>query len=186
MKQGLEELISGHTRLHPSLRARDVYKLLYQGTMGPRHLIRDPRRAMASLRKELKSVGQCRGTEPLIEQVSVDGAVVRINLRPFKEFSDDRGALFGCMCSSARRIVPDEEQLRTLWSSFRALNGQEILNFDPREVSVLHNRLSREGFTALSHSREYTAREQPSYRVVLLECLTEIRALPLIRRDQAP
>lgn len=178
VKQSLSHLIINHKKLHPSVRVRDIYKILHQGTMGPRHLIENKGSAHTRLWEEYESLDVTERNEPLTEPVSMDGSVVRMNLRPFKRHSEDPGIVFSCLIDSAERLVPDESALRTLWKLFGVLNREEFRYFDEREVDALDEYLSTHGFMAISHSCEYRREEKPSYRVMLLDSMERVWGQP--------
>lgn len=179
MKQSLPSLITSHRKQHPSARARDIYKMLHQGTMGPRHLLENENAARALLLREYEHLEARAQDEPLTEQVSTDGSIVRINLRPFKKLPGNLNALFECVILSAKHILPDECTLFTLWEGFKTLNRQDVVRFDHHEIASLDEKFSHEGFIPISHSEEYRMQEKPSYRVVLLNRTAEICDLSL-------
>jgi hypothetical protein len=172
MKKLLASLITSHKNLHPSACARDIYKMLHQGTMGPRHLVLQVNEARAQLWSEYEELDTEKRKEPLTEQVSVDGSVVRVNLRPFKRQGGNLNGLFECVIGSARFMIPNPSLLQTLWEGFKTLN-QQLPRFDHREIADLDELFSKEGFVAISHSHRYHRYEQPSYRVVLLDIITK-------------
>ena len=64
------------------MRATDFYKLLFQGVFGVGHIMGSA--AWNWLRKETESVDlEGHPEEPLLEGVSADGSMVRVNLRPY-------------------------------------------------------------------------------------------------------
>jgi hypothetical protein len=141
--------------------------MLHQGAMGPHHLVEHVDAARTHLWQEYEQVGEHEPKEPLMEPVSITGAVLRINLRPFKQRCGNLNGLFECMLVSAQSIVPDEALLRTLWQDFKALNIQEALGFDLHEIVSLDELIAKEGLMAISHSPEYRLQERPMYRVLL-------------------
>jgi hypothetical protein len=167
MKENLLSLITSHRKIHPSARARDIYKMLHQGAMGPHHLVEQVDAARSRLWQEYERIDVREREEPFTEPVSIDGSVVRINLRPFKQRSGKLKALFECLLVSAQSISPDETSLRAFWEGFKALNRQQGLGFDPHEIEILDELIAKEGFIAISHSTEYRKYEHPSYRVLL-------------------
>ena len=70
----LIDLIRFHIKNHKYLSEQDVYKLLYQGTMGPRHLLGNPDVAKQYLMREWDSVKPDE-EEPLTEPVSTNGVM---------------------------------------------------------------------------------------------------------------
>ncbi len=164
----LKTLILYHRRLHPSLEPPDIYKLLFQATMGPAHILDNEECAFLYLRRECDDLGQYpNADEILIEPVSNKADVIRINLRPFKRESNNIHLLFDCMIQSAIHFSPCEERLRELWKEFTLLTRYGDLDFDFHEVATLDSTLLNNGFVPMSHSDSYIAKEQPSYRVVL-------------------
>lgn len=178
MVHSLKSLIDFHIRVHPSMRAQDVYKLLYQGTMGPHHLLKDQNAARLFLQSECADLPPPEDNEELLEPVSIDGSVIRINLRVFKELTRDEGTLFSCMLTSAKKMVPDETLLRTQWSEFKQMNETNLLHFGHQEIIRLDEQLAGKGFIAIRHSEEYRLHEKPAYRVVLRKCYEERGGLP--------
>jgi hypothetical protein len=176
MKEDLLSLITHHRKLHPSAHAKDIYKMLHQGAMGPHHLVKQVDAARTYLWQEYERIDIGERTEPLTERVSIDGSVVRINLRPFKQRHGDLKVLFECLLISAQSIVPDEASLRTLWEGFKALNQQKALGFEIHEIATLDELIAKQGFVAISHSPEYRKHELPSYRV-LLDRITDSHTL---------
>ncbi len=174
MKKALLQLITNHKKLHPSIRVRDIYKILHQGTMGPRHLIQNEGNTRSELLQEFDSLDADERNDPLTEQVSLDGTVIRVNLRTFKQRAGDPERLLASLIESAASMIPDESALHAAWQMFKVLNRGQVLRFDHREITALDEHLSKHGFIAISHSSEYRKAEQPSYRVVLLRSLKAV------------
>src|SRR3990170_2309710 len=82
LKESLWSLIRMHEELRPLLRSVDVYKLLYQGIFGVGHILGEG--AFERLEAETRGLKMDEHTEePLVEPVSIDGSMVRVNLRPY-------------------------------------------------------------------------------------------------------
>jgi hypothetical protein len=109
-------LVREQGRLHRNLGFQDVYKLLFQGMMGVAHILEDRAKAWRELKKEFESLEASEFMEePLLERISVNGSVVRINLRPFKRLGLSLKELFEVMVVSAGRIRADKERFVALW-----------------------------------------------------------------------
>lgn len=178
MVHNLKSLIDFHKKAHPSIRVQDVYKLLYQGAMGPHHLVEDQNAAHLFLQHEFADLELPRDCEELMEPVSIDGSVIRINLRVFRRMTRDEAPLFSCMLASAKKMVPDEKLLRSLWDEFKQMNARDLLNFAHQEIVRLDDQLASKGLKAIRHSEEYRLREKPAYRVVLRKCYKAMSGLP--------
>ena len=91
-KEGVESLIVEHYDRRPLMRATDLYKLLYQGVFGVGHIMDEG--ALDWLRAEAEKLDiEENPDEPLLEDVSADGKIVRVNLRPYlRRGSPSRGS----------------------------------------------------------------------------------------------
>ncbi|TET78767.1 MAG: hypothetical protein E3J41_03725 [Candidatus Cloacimonadota bacterium] len=168
MTKNLKALITYHERLHPSLTVQDVYKVLFQATMGPQHIMNDKEKAFTKLKKEFKRIKpDCITDEELIEHVSIDGTVARVNLRPYKRKFSDIEPLFNIMVKSAENFIPDKEELIKLWERFKTLVQKGELDFYYNEVLACASEIMLKGVTHITHSEMYRRNENPSYRVVL-------------------
>jgi len=167
MKDKLETLIDYHSSIHPSLTIQDVYKLLYQGTMGPAHLMIDKDKAYIKLKREFKMADKgILEREVLLEPVSINGDMVRVNLRPYRRKSYDIELLFEIVLKSAKNFAPDEDKLNFLWKTFKQLVSKGKLDFNAVKVNAFEvNALSSNGLP-IKHSDDYRAKEKPRYRVV--------------------
>jgi len=116
-RMSLARLIAEHVARHPVMEPCDVYKLLYQGMLGPKHLVASPEDFAARLRTEYETVPSC-AAEPLWEPVRPDGALVRLNLRPFKARGGDVEQLITACLQTAERTWGTPEELRAAWATF--------------------------------------------------------------------
>lgn len=98
----VEGLIRRHLDRRPHMRATDIYKLLYQGVFGVGHLLGES--ARQRLEAEARTLNlDDHFEEPLIEEVSADGAMLRVNLRPFLRRRLQLDGLFSAMLESRTR-----------------------------------------------------------------------------------
>ena len=172
---GLERLVREHVRVHRGLGVRDVYKLLFQGVMGVGHVLGDREGAWRWLVEEFGGVdvGEFLG-EPLLEDVSVDGGVVRVNLRPFKRRGLSLDRLFEAMLISAERIRADKDRFVRLWNRFMELVREGRLDFDYEALVEFDGVVRARGYPPVHHSRAYAEANKPAYRVVQKKTYQEI------------
>jgi hypothetical protein len=166
---------------------QDIYKCLHQGAFGVGHIIDNPHNFRDRLLDEIMRA-QGVYAEPLLERVSPDGLVFRINLRPFRAlFKDNEETgcdllLDLCVKSAAVKTGIEDDFLRAL-EFFRELNNGGELRaagmvfafpgyiVDGFMREVLHY-ISTMGFIpVLSHSPTYKSLNHPSYRVVHAKAL---------------
>jgi hypothetical protein len=154
--------------MHPSLVVQDVYKILFQGTMGLKHILRNKEEAFSILEEEfMKTDPKSKKVENLCERISIDGSVIRVNLRPYKRKSSDIRLLFDSMVTSEKIFIPDEGKLKKLWEIFKSLVQKGELNFNYGEVISFYRNIITQEDTAIRHSEIYRKSEKPSYRIVL-------------------
>jgi hypothetical protein len=165
----LEALIRRHLERRPQMRAVDVYKLLYQGVFGVRHLFKkETRRRLEAEARTLRL--DEHPEEPLIEEASADSSMVRVNLRPYLRRGLPLSRLFTAMELSAWEKGRVEEFLKA-WGLFKELVSSGRLIFDNEEIEELDRDLEIEGCQPRHHSEAYRRAYAPAYRVVKREVL---------------
>jgi len=161
----LIELIQEHQRTKKNFEIQDAYKLIYQGVFGVGHILNNPEMANKYLDKEFKSVS-ASDNERLIENISITGEIVRLNLRPYKYQNGDIDRLFQAMLCSAEEISGSREKFLSLWNEFKQAVFNSELNFDKEELKIFDNKVKLENYPPMHHSSEYRKANQPAYRVL--------------------
>lgn len=174
-----DESVPREPRAHSLL---DIYKCLHQGEFGVGHLIDVSDRFRKQLFYEMARI-QPTSDEPLLENVSINGTVLRLNLRPFRaifgnDIENDCNMLAEVCIKSSEITKGDPEGFFSLLSGFRDLNragelrvGKAIYLFPTDmvdhflgEVKKLAHRMGE--IPVFSHSPSYRQLNEPSYRVV--------------------
>jgi len=146
------------------MRATDVYKLLYQGVFGIGHIMGEE--AWERLQEEAGRIDpEDHLWEPLIEEISADGSMVRVNLRPFLRRGLPLDRLFKVMKETATLEGVAEDFLRG-WRAFNELAESGIIAVDKGELERLNRELDEEGIRPRHHSEAYRDAYYPAYRVV--------------------
>jgi hypothetical protein len=144
-----------------NLRPQDVYKLLYQ------HLMRDTAAARVYLEEELAGADTSIRGEELMERISTDGRMVRINLRPYKRLNLPPALLVHCMILSSSTKRPDTAAFVKEWDDFVSAVRGGLLPWSEEEVREWDQRVQGRDFTPVHHSAAYAEANTPAYRVVL-------------------
>jgi hypothetical protein len=178
----------------------DVYKCLHQGEFGVGHNIENPQQFGNNLAFELLRAEPISGI-PVLETVSLDKSVFRINLAPYrKSFDGDDSAacallLRVCLTSASVPRGSTERFLATL-DLFRDLNNAHELSVEGRifvfETHVLDQFLSEVAHfiksygtvPVLSHSPKYKELNSPSYRVADFDSLKDSPLVFLVEQMQ--
>ena len=169
----LEELVRWHQRLRPDLEVVDVYKMLFQSVFGIKHILHD--KAKRYLEEELSTLEMQKSSdESLIENISVDNVMVRVNLRPFKMRGLSSDKLFLAMVTSVKEPKGTQKAFLKLWNRFKSLVEAGRLNFDSSSLEDFDKKVEKENYPLYHHSERYRRSYRPAYRVVNREVFKRI------------
>jgi len=159
------EVIDAQLQRYPAMQIQDLYKLVYQAALGNEHLMADSAMVHDYLIRELESI-QAASVEPLLEEISPDGEVVRLNLRPFKARQGDHRELFQAMMQTARAFQKSPERLEQYWRDLEQMAKSGAIAFDAAAMQSFFREMRAKGFPAVHHSTVYEERYKPAYRVI--------------------
>jgi hypothetical protein len=162
----------------------DIYKCLHQAEFGVGHIIDHPEGFAHRLHQEMAHNTASEAVrEPVVESISVDGEVLRVNLRPLRAaFIDDVeravDALAQVCLQSAQVTRGVNAHFFDALDAFMILNRSgeivlagQIIAFPSqwvesflRELRQLMRRIRQ--VPVFSHSQRYNQLNRPSYRVV--------------------
>ena len=151
---------------YPRMEAQDVYKLVFQATMGARHAGLDSAMAAEWLGREIAALGP-GPEEPLLDTISADGRMVRVNLRPYLASRGDGGALVAAFVRTARDFRGSTAALRRQLGYAERMARDGALPLDAPALRRFFETMRARGYPAVEHSATYEAAYRPAYRVVL-------------------
>jgi hypothetical protein len=147
----------------------DLYKLVYQGVMGSGHAVSSDDAARGWLKRETDTIGISPGEEKLCEEISADGEVVRINLRPFIASGGNTHSLLTAFIRTGREYRGSTEELE-----YRLISSVSFQNRFTEEEMKAHIELQKSrAWPAIHHSETYSVLYKPAYRVALKELCVE-------------
>ncbi len=159
-------LIEKHLERYPAMRARDVYKLLYQGVLGPEHIIPSAEIFTARLIDELASL-QPDPSEPLLESIRPNGTLSRIHLRPWLATGRDISRLVDACLETGKRSWDTSQELSQLWYEFMdQVESGHFPTISAAQVRALSNLLEEHNFPPAHHSTTYATLYKPAYRLI--------------------
>jgi hypothetical protein len=154
----------------PETRIEDAYKWLFQAANGGEHAVLDEETARAWLEREWASLGPASPGESLAVRLRPDGAVVRLNLRPFRDRGGQPGDLLEAFLRSARAVEADTVLFRESWSAFgERIASHPLGPLNGREWTRLDAAMRAKGYPAVHHSNAYASVRRPAYRVLTKE-----------------
>lgn len=159
----------------PEATPQDAYKWLYQAIRGAEHAVPSEAAARSWLEREWDGLGPPRPGEPLLVPLRPDGAVVRLNLRPFRAAGGDREALLAAFLASARRFVPEPGLFVAAWREFgKGLPAEGAGAMSRSAFEELDRASEAEGWPARHHGRPYAEAHAPAYRVLTGEAAASL------------
>jgi hypothetical protein len=150
---------------YPKLEIQDVYKLVYQAAMGNEHMMVDTEAVKKYLEEELSSL-EASSDEPLLEYLTSDSTIARLNLRPFKARKGNPEILIALMIKTSVSITPSTEFLRFLWQDIEALAVEKRIPFNKVDLHSYFKGMEQQNFPAVHHSKIFDETYHPAYRIV--------------------
>jgi len=171
MNQDVKPLILEHMKRRPMAQAQDIYKLLFQGVFGVAHIVSD--KAWNILVEEAGRINlQEHREDPLIETVSPDDSMVRVNLRQYINRGGDLETLYQVMRKSAEH-KGDRQVFHAYWSQYKEMVADGLVPGAQDEIDELDQLIRREGVKPRHHTEPYRQAYYPAYRVVKMETYYE-------------
>lgn len=166
-ERSLFENLEVEERMHPEMDAQDVIKFLFQGLLGPGHLLSDRERVLGHLKTEMISGEKEKGPA----MTSVSPMWSRLHLASAQEMGLTPETIYGMMVTDASTETWTRDDVIEL---ARALPGDlKRGNMDPLFEKI------RAGWIP-SHSARYHECYHPSYRIVPAHWEKELEALSRI------
>lgn len=159
-------LIEQHFTHYPEMTARDVYKLLYQGILGPEHIMPSAEVFSTHLEAELATL-QPEAGESLLEAIRPDGALSRINLRAWLALGQDPSWLVEACLEAGKQPWGTPKDLSLVWYQFMdAVEESRFPGISSGETMALDNWIREDNFPVAHHSSQYQSLYKPAYRLV--------------------
>lgn len=174
MKKSIGDIIKEQMEMHPGFEVRDHYKLIYQISFGPAHLVKDEETVFNELEREISSLGEPLKNEIIIEFIDPDEMIIRINLRPYKAEGGSIDRLTLAFIESAKMIKEDVKKMEKLYAESLNLAEKGLIDLSPLEIKAFWNSMKTENYPPIEHSDKYIKLNKPSYRIIALPLLSII------------
>ena len=170
----LLQLVQTHLGWYPQMELGDVYKLIYQGAMGPEHLVATQQEFARRLMAELEIL-QPDPELHLLEPVRSDQSLYRLNLRAYKSRLYDVERLLPLFLQTSKLASSEKTDLLMTWAVFVHLCEQgEVGIFQGSEVDKFSRWLKQEDYPIIHHSEAYHRLYQPAYRLIAAQFVPEL------------
>ena len=169
-EQSLHRILADQITRYPQMEIQDLYKLLLQAVNGSEHAISSLDTARSWLHRELENLPE-GPVEPVIDVISPDDSIVRVNLRPFIQSGGDPSSLLDAFIRTANEYRGTRELLWLYWSFAERLAEAGELPFKQDDMQAFYKRVEEGGFPAVHHTSRYEEAYRPAYRVIKQEYL---------------
>jgi hypothetical protein len=149
----------------PGCEIQDIYKLLFQSIRGPEHLLHNPDAARERLRIEWEQQ-QADSNEPSMEPISLDGRIVRANIRPLKAKGMDWLDLWEAFAKTAQTPIADKNAFIAAWQQTLIWLQDESLVCSANNILQFDENMRINDYPVMHHSPRYKQLNSPAYRVV--------------------
>jgi hypothetical protein len=167
-KSSIKKLLLEEIKKHPNSRVEDIYKFIHQASFGSEHAVKDKQAVRKWMENEIANLDSSNHDE-LMDHLSQDGKLVRINLRPFLKKGYDPNLLLNAFIRTANNYKGSVENFKSYWKAAKELAKTKKFTFTAEEMSSFFEEQSKKGFPAVHHSTEYEAEYKPAYRVIDLQ-----------------
>jgi hypothetical protein len=169
----IQGILEEHIKRYPRMQPDDLYKLLMQAAMGSEHAVEDIELAKTFLQNEIQGLSS-EPMEPLVDPLSPDGLIVRVNLRPLLKAGGDPEELLNAFIRTASEHTGDRDTLKAYLDTAISMSHTNQLPFRADELSTLFSEMEHAGYPAIHHSPIYEQAYRPAYRVILSTLFTAL------------
>lgn len=164
-QENARRILLGHAQRYPLMQLEDLYKLIHQASFGSEHAIQNPDSAFQRLRDEWVCMGE-GPPEPLCEEISPDGLILRVHLRPYAASGGDLETLFSAFLQTATGSRSRPQDMLSYAECAIALAEQGELLWRAEDIRRFIARRREEGWPVVHHSEAYRKTYRPAYRVI--------------------
>ncbi|RLC49536.1 MAG: hypothetical protein DRZ79_05835 [Candidatus Cloacimonadota bacterium] len=162
----IEQLVLSEFRLHPEATLVDYYKLFFQGTFGPAHLLQNKEKAFEYLKTEIER--NTRFETHYWQNISYLSEFYRINLKIVKDKKISVEQLFSLFSESGNfASVLSVEDWKKEWAKILTVIQKlnlPLQNF-PEDLEFIRHSFQKNNFV-FHHSEIYRRKYHPHYRII--------------------
>lgn len=164
-KTSYKELLLAEIKRHPHSKVEDIYKFIHQASFGSEHAVKDTIAVRKWMENEISNLDLSINDE-MFNQLSPDGKLVRINLRPYLNKGFDPNLLLDAFIKTANNFKGKANDFKMYWKAAEKLAKSNKFKFTSEELNAFFEEQSKNKLHAIHHSREYELEYKPAYRVI--------------------
>jgi len=162
-------LLQKHQQRWPKAKWIDLYKLCYQGILGPEHLVRQEE-ARVRLEEEWERLpatpSSTGGGIEIWEAARPDGRLGRLHLGAWKARGGTWQAIAEAFLNTAQAKWGSLDELIEVWDIVESVSREGVFHISLAEVERLHQTLVTHRYPSVHHSAAYREAYRPAYRLV--------------------
>ena len=166
-------IIRSHSVRYPLMRSTDLYKLIYQAAMGSVHRMQSINSAREHFKDEISKIGS-GPVEPVVDIISHDGSISRINTRPYLQAGYSSDKLIEMFCRTAEEFTGSTVQLEMYCWWILRMKADGLLSTNIQDIDQYLTEMAESGYPAVHHSSIYRNAYSPSYRVIASILIREL------------
>ncbi|MBN2609535.1 MAG: hypothetical protein JXA64_10515 [Candidatus Fermentibacteraceae bacterium] len=170
-------IVSSHLFRYPLMQCADLYKLLHQAAMGSSHGLAGVASSRRSLYSEIDNLSK-GPPEPMLDVISDDGLISRINLRPYLAAGGDPDSLLEAFIRTSLEHTGTGARLEKYRGWVTGMMREDLLPEALLGIDEFMDEMYGSGYPAVHHSEVYGTSYSPAYRVILSELVRELSIFP--------
>ncbi len=171
---GLLSLLGQHLAWYPRMQVQDAYKLIFQATMGPEHLLVSGQDFTRHLAREFELLTPERDGR-LLEPVRPDASLLRLNLRPYKHLQTTIDRLIPPLLQTAETAGGNKAALLDAWAIFSRLGEAGVFSaFANADVRNFSHHVEQGDYPVVHHSQVYRDAYHPAYRLISAQFVPQL------------
>jgi hypothetical protein len=163
-REKIQNIVKANLLKFPQMEFQDVYKLIHQASFGSAHAVLDSAMASEWMETEWNSLDTCSG-EQMIDTISADGSIVRVNLRPYKQANLSKASLLSAFVNTANKFKGSKKIFEK--NIKYVLELKSFLPYQYAEIINFLKKMKQKGYPAVHHTQKYEDLYKPAYRVIL-------------------
>jgi hypothetical protein len=168
-----ENLIDSHLKRYPDLQIEDLYKLVYQATLGNSHAISDSAEVRDWLKRDMADPSQ-NVNEPMIDTLGSCGRFARIHLYAYRLSGRQPEKIIQTFINTSVRFPADSDAFFCAVEVVRKMSAEGKL---PWKDSITIQFLSEQAvkkYPAIHHSEKFISKYHPHYRIIAVELIPDL------------
>lgn len=166
----IKETLLQELKRHPESNVQDIYKFLHQAAFGSEHAVKNIDAVKKWMDSEIAGLDNSIEDE-LVNYLSADRKIVRVNLRPYLKAGMDVSLLLNAFIKTANEYKGSAETFTRYWNEAILIAEKGKYNFNSKEMKSFYSEYEKLGFPAMHHSDKYSTAYKPAYRVINIELL---------------